>query len=62
MLAQQRPTGDPAPMPDRDPVIDLVRFFCLALVVVAHTMMVSPVLHPDGTVTLREHPGRSALV
>ena len=51
MLAQQRPAGDPAPMPDRDPVIDLVRFFCLALVVVAHTMMVSPVLHPDGTVT-----------
>ena len=51
MLAQQRPAGGPAPMPDRDPVIDLVRFFCLALVVVAHTMMVSPVLHPDGTVT-----------
>src|SRR6478609_4902338 len=51
MLAQQRPAGDPAPTPDRDPVIDLVRFFCLALVVVAHTMMVSPVLHPDGTVT-----------
>lgn len=35
----------------RDPVIDLVRFACLALVVVGHTMMVSPVLHPDGTVT-----------
>jgi peptidoglycan/LPS O-acetylase OafA/YrhL len=51
MLAQQRPAGGPAPTPDRDPVIDLVRFFCLALVVVAHTMMVSPVLHPDGTVT-----------
>ena len=32
-------------------MIDLARFFCLALVVVAHTMMVSPVLHPDGTVT-----------
>ncbi|HEY8754471.1 MAG TPA: acyltransferase [Arthrobacter sp.] len=31
--------------------IDLVRFVCLALVVVAHCMMVSPVLHPDGTVT-----------
>ena len=45
------PAGDPAPMPDRDPVIDLARFFCLALVVVGHTMMVSPVLHPDGTVT-----------
>ncbi|UZX05265.1 acyltransferase [Arthrobacter sp. CDRTa11] len=36
---------------ERDLVIDLVRFFCLALVVVAHCMMVSPVLHPDGTVT-----------
>ncbi|MDP9985936.1 peptidoglycan/LPS O-acetylase OafA/YrhL [Arthrobacter oryzae] len=41
-------------MPDtanRDPAIDLVRFICLALVVVGHSMMVSPVLHPDGTVT-----------
>ena len=37
--------------PDRDLVIDLARFFCLALVVVSHTMMVSPVLHADGTVT-----------
>lgn len=37
--------------PDRDLVIDLARFFCLVLVVVGHTMMVSPVLHPDGTVT-----------
>ena len=37
--------------PDRDLVIDLARFYCLALVVVGHTMMVSPVLHPDGTVT-----------
>lgn len=35
----------------RDPVIDLARFFCLVLVVVSHSMMVSPVLHPDGTVT-----------
>lgn len=35
----------------RDLVIDLARFFCLALVVVGHCMMVSPVLHPDGTVT-----------
>ena len=35
----------------RDPAIDLVRFVCLALVVVGHSMMVSPVLHPDGTVT-----------
>ncbi len=51
MVPQQRSAGGPVAMPDRDPVIDLVRFFCLALVVVAHTMMVSPVLHPDGTVT-----------
>ncbi|HET8879121.1 MAG TPA: acyltransferase [Arthrobacter sp.] len=35
----------------RDPAIDLARFFCLALVVVGHTLMVSPALHPDGTVT-----------
>ncbi|MFP5311922.1 MAG: acyltransferase family protein [Actinomycetes bacterium] len=35
---------------NRDPVIDFVRFICLALVVVGHSMMVSPVLHPDGTV------------
>ncbi|MBO1269663.1 acyltransferase family protein [Arthrobacter cavernae] len=35
----------------RDSVIDLVRFFCLALVVAGHSMMVSPVLHRDGTVT-----------
>ncbi|MDV8147607.1 acyltransferase [Arthrobacter sp. B10-11] len=44
--------GVPQPQqPARDVVIDLARFFCLALVVVGHTMMVSPVLHPDGTVT-----------
>jgi fucose 4-O-acetylase-like acetyltransferase len=36
---------------ERDLAIDLVRFFCLALVVMGHCMMVSPVLHPDGTVT-----------
>jgi len=36
---------------NRDPVIDLVRFVCLVLVLVGHSMMVSPVLHPDGTVT-----------
>ncbi|HAG58038.1 MAG TPA: acyltransferase [Arthrobacter bacterium] len=42
-------TGEPAR--DRDVAIDLVRFFCLALVVVGHCMMVSPVLHADGTVT-----------
>ncbi|MBT2597618.1 acyltransferase [Arthrobacter sp. ISL-72] len=38
-------------VPERDLVIDLARFFCLALVVVSHTMMVSPALHPDGTVS-----------
>jgi len=42
--------GD-SPPHDRDLVIDLVRFICLALVVVSHCMMVSPVLHADGTVT-----------
>lgn len=41
----------PDPANGRDPAIDLVRFACLALVVVGHSMMVSPVLHPDGTVT-----------
>jgi peptidoglycan/LPS O-acetylase OafA/YrhL len=41
----------PQPVNERDLVIDLVRFFCLALVVVGHCMMVSPVLHRDGTVT-----------
>ncbi|QHK21308.1 acyltransferase family protein [Pseudarthrobacter psychrotolerans] len=35
----------------RDLAIDVVRFVCLALVVVGHCMMVSPVLHADGTVT-----------
>ncbi|MEO8281924.1 MAG: acyltransferase [Pseudarthrobacter sp.] len=39
------------PAQGRDPAIDLVRFVCLALVVVGHCMMVSPVLHTDGTVT-----------
>ncbi|MDR6414452.1 fucose 4-O-acetylase-like acetyltransferase [Pseudarthrobacter sulfonivorans] len=39
------------PAKDRDLVIDLVRFVCLVLVVVSHCMMVSPVLHADGTVT-----------
>jgi fucose 4-O-acetylase-like acetyltransferase len=50
-VPQQRAAGGPAIMPERDLVIDLARFFCLAIVVVGHTMMVSPVLHPDGTVT-----------
>jgi len=44
-------TGSGPDTTDRDPAIDLVRFICLALVVVGHSMMVSPVLHPDGTVT-----------
>lgn len=39
------------PARDRDLMIDLVRFICLALVVVSHCMMVSPVLHADGTVS-----------
>ncbi|NUU31681.1 acyltransferase [Arthrobacter sp. C9C5] len=48
----QEPAGGAAPaVPERDLVIDLARFFCLALVVIGHTMMVSPVLHPDGTVS-----------
>src|SRR3954452_22353903 len=47
---------EPAAGPDiagtaRDLAIDLARFVCLALVVVGHCMMTSPVLHPDGTVT-----------
>ena len=51
MVPRQRAGAGQTLQPDRDLVIDLARFFCLALVVVAHTMMVSPVLHPDGTVT-----------
>ncbi len=35
----------------RDPAIDLVRFTCLLVVVACHCMMVSSVLHKDGTVT-----------
>ncbi|MCA4134069.1 acyltransferase [Arthrobacter sp. M4] len=35
----------------RDVAIDFARFICLALVVVGHCMMMSPVLNPDGTVT-----------
>lgn len=45
---------------ERDLAIDLVRFFCLALVVVAHCMMVSPVLHQDGTVTTENTLGDQA--
>ncbi|MET1089033.1 MAG: acyltransferase [Arthrobacter sp.] len=54
MVSGVRERGTPprrGPATGRDPVIDLVRFFCLALVVVGHCMMVSPVLHPDGTVS-----------
>lgn len=51
MVPRRRAGDGQAGRPGRDLVIDLARFFCLALVVVAHTMMVSPVLHPDGTVT-----------
>lgn len=51
-LRQQKASADRATLGrSRDPVIDLARFFCLILVVLSHCMMVSPVLHPDGTVT-----------
>lgn len=48
---EQGPDPYAGPAGGRDEVLDLVRFGCLALVVVGHTMMVSPVLHADGTVT-----------
>ncbi|MET3719602.1 MULTISPECIES: hypothetical protein [unclassified Arthrobacter] len=38
-------------------VIDLVRFVCLALVVVGHCTMVSPVPHANGTVTTENRLG-----
>jgi fucose 4-O-acetylase-like acetyltransferase len=44
------PGGGPSG-PERDLTIDLARFICLAVVVVGHSMMASPVLHPNGTVT-----------
>ncbi|MFJ6077506.1 acyltransferase [Pseudarthrobacter sp. NPDC092419] len=47
----------PGAEPVRDPAIDLVRCISLALVVVGHAMMVSPVLHPDGTVTTQNTLG-----
>lgn len=55
-VLEERPAPQSEPMEDergvdRDLVIDLVRFVCLALVVMGHCMMVSPVLHADGTVT-----------
>jgi fucose 4-O-acetylase-like acetyltransferase len=43
--------GADVAVPVRDLAIDIARFVCLALVVVGHCMMTSPVLHPDGTVT-----------
>jgi fucose 4-O-acetylase-like acetyltransferase len=49
-VKEQGTAPEPGPA-ERDLAIDLVRFFCLALVVVGHCMMVSPVLHRDGTVT-----------
>ncbi|MGR0160594.1 acyltransferase family protein [Paenarthrobacter nitroguajacolicus] len=45
------PPASQATAVQRDPAIDLVRFTCLLLVVAAHSMMVSPVLHRDGTVS-----------
>ncbi|GAA1774150.1 acyltransferase family protein [Pseudarthrobacter sulfonivorans] len=51
-VRDQGPSAQPhGPGHGRDPGIDLARFACLALVVVGHCMMVSPVLHADGTVT-----------
>jgi peptidoglycan/LPS O-acetylase OafA/YrhL len=51
-VRDQRPSAQRhGPAHGRDPGIDLVRFACLVLVVVGHCMMVSPVLHADGTVT-----------
>lgn len=41
----------------RDTAIDLLRFFCLALVVMGHCLMVSPRLHDDGTVTTQNTLG-----
>ncbi|UVI35750.1 acyltransferase family protein [Brevibacterium spongiae] len=40
----------PAAKPRRDPALDLVRFGCLVVVVVLHSMMSAAVLGPDGTV------------
>jgi fucose 4-O-acetylase-like acetyltransferase len=44
-------TGPDIAVAARDLAIDFARFVCLALVVVGHCMMTSPVLHPDGTVS-----------
>ena len=51
MVPEQGLGSGPEATPDRDLVIDVARFVCLALVVIGHTMMLSPELHPDGTVT-----------
>jgi hypothetical protein len=51
MEMDANPTAGKATAVQRDPVIDLVRFTCLLLVVAAHSMMVSPLLHNDATVT-----------
>jgi peptidoglycan/LPS O-acetylase OafA/YrhL len=51
VVPEQEAASGPDATPDRDLVIDLARFFCLALVVTSHSLMVSPELHPDGTVT-----------
>ena len=50
-MKEQWPTPPGEAEINRDLGIDVIRFVCLALVVVSHCMMVSPVLHPDGTVT-----------
>ena len=50
-VKEQWPTPPGEAVIHRDLGIDVVRFVCLALVVVSHCMMVSPVLHADGTVT-----------
>jgi fucose 4-O-acetylase-like acetyltransferase len=57
-VTEQGASPRPDPAYERDLAIDLVRFFCLSLVVVGHCMMVSPVLHRDGTVTTENTLGQ----